>query len=103
MVSLLNERSPLTRNEAGTIVCRSTCLVSQTVSARGSAELIVAGPLNVAPPDLGSKRPLSRTWVRPGARKSSVSICQAVSVGSQFTADALDRAAGKGKRLDAEP
>ena len=97
MVSLLNERSPLTRNEAGTIVCGSTCLVSQTISARGSAELDRGRSLERRSPGFGIETAAEPHLGEAGSAQVERIDMPGVSVGSQFTAHALDRAAGKGK------
>ncbi len=76
ILSPSSEKSPLRRNEPAAVVCRSARSVSQARSARGSPDSILTGPLNPKPLDEVSKRPPSRTWVRPGTRNSSLSICQ---------------------------
>ena len=74
IASLPRVMSPLKRHGPAGAVCSSLLAVSQATSGRGSLPSTCVDPWNRIPSAVVPTRPLSRSWVAPGARRSSALI-----------------------------
>ena len=82
----------------------STRSVNQATNARGSRASILARPAKAMPCGVTLRRPLSRIWAAPGARKSRLSTSQVPASASvvHIAADALQHGASERDILDAD-